>query len=212
MGRHSAARSRRAGTGFRRLRALLAGGLVLGVGATLTLAAWNDNEYATGSFEASVFSIEGSTDGSTFAEHPTSGTAAVLSFAATAMSPGVSHYALFDIRTTAATTVAGTVALNSSDASGTLSAALEYRTVLIGAGATCDATAFGGTPTWIAGGASAYLDAGTMPGSTPTTLIAAAGGQTLRYCFDVRVTTDAANSYQGATADLTWGFAATSND
>jgi len=52
MGRHTAAQSRRAGTGFRRLRAVLAGGLVLGVGAALTLAAWNDAEFATGSFQA----------------------------------------------------------------------------------------------------------------------------------------------------------------
>ncbi|SFH86076.1 hypothetical protein E3O11_09355 [Cryobacterium levicorallinum] len=44
----------------RRIRAVLAGGLVLGLGAAVTLAAWNDSEFARGSFAASGFNLVGS--------------------------------------------------------------------------------------------------------------------------------------------------------
>jgi len=53
----------------RKVRAVLAGGLVLGVGAAVTLAAWNDSEFATGTFTAGTFNLEGSTDGTTFTDH-----------------------------------------------------------------------------------------------------------------------------------------------
>ncbi|GAB6858941.1 SipW-dependent-type signal peptide-containing protein [Microbacterium xylanilyticum] len=62
-----------------RIRALLAGGLVLGTGATSTLASWNDAEYANGTFTAARFGIEGSLDGTNYAKH-TSTSAAALSF------------------------------------------------------------------------------------------------------------------------------------
>ena len=42
MGRHSAARRPRT---FTKVRAVLAGALVLGVGATMTLASWTDTEF-----------------------------------------------------------------------------------------------------------------------------------------------------------------------
>ena len=43
------------------IRAILAGGIVLGVGAAVTLAAWNASEFATGTFQAGTFTIEGAT-------------------------------------------------------------------------------------------------------------------------------------------------------
>ena len=43
----------------RRVKAVLAGGMVLGIGAAITLAAWNDSEFATGTFSAGHFGIEG---------------------------------------------------------------------------------------------------------------------------------------------------------
>src|SRR5690606_31735774 len=52
----------------RMIRALLAGGLVLGVGTAVTLAAWNDSEFASGTFRAGTFDLEGSTDGTTFSQ------------------------------------------------------------------------------------------------------------------------------------------------
>lgn len=43
----------------RKYKALLAGGVVLGLGATMTLAAWSDTEYANGVFSAGKFNVQG---------------------------------------------------------------------------------------------------------------------------------------------------------
>lgn len=60
----------------RKVRAVLAGGLVLGVGAVLTLAAWNSSEFATGTFQTGAFVLEGKTpDEVDFSEHPDGGAA-----------------------------------------------------------------------------------------------------------------------------------------
>ena len=54
------------------VRAILAGGLVLGVGAAVTLAAWNDSEFATGTFGAGSFNLEGQeTIAAGFSDHET---------------------------------------------------------------------------------------------------------------------------------------------
>jgi predicted ribosomally synthesized peptide with SipW-like signal peptide len=64
----------------RRLKAILAGGLVLGVGAAVTLAAWNDSEFAQGTFTAGQFNLEGSVDGDLYTENDALGTPAELDF------------------------------------------------------------------------------------------------------------------------------------
>lgn len=193
----------------RRVRALLVGGLVLGVGASITLAAWNDAEFGSGSFEASVFNTE-SNSGSGWASNVTAPGATLAFSASDDLSPGDSDYAYLDIRTTSATTVDGVVELDSSAKSGDLADSLEYRAVLTTTATTCTADAFTGTPTWVAGGASSYIAAGAMPSTPPSTSIDAAATETHRYCFEVRVEADAPSSAQGTTATLTWGFAATS--
>lgn len=195
---------------FTRARAVLAGALVLGVGATITLAAWNDSEYATGSFTASTFNTESSTVAGVWASN-TVAPGAALAFGATAMSPTVSSYAWINIRTTAASTVGGTITLASVTQVGTLAAVLEYRAVRTPATTTtCDATAFAGTPTYIAGGSSTYLAVTGVPGTPVASAITSPSGE-LRFCFDVRVTSSAANSYQGTSATVTWLFSAVSN-
>ena len=108
MGRHSpalgrhhrTATPRRAGR-YTRTRAALAAALVLGVGTSLTLAAWSDDEFGTATFAASTFAVESQTVTSTWAAHE-AGNPATLAFNAVAMSPSLSQYATIDIRTTAA--------------------------------------------------------------------------------------------------------------
>lgn len=201
------------GRHWRIVRALLAAGVVLGVGTAVTLAAWNDSEVATGSFASSVFDTESRSAGSPgYASRPAAPGAA-LTFAATAMSPGASHYAWLDVRTTPATTVGGTVSLASAaNDAGALVAALEYRAVRMAAPsstATCGTAAFSGSPAFIAGGAAAYLPVTSVPAVPVASPIAAAGGE-LGFCFEVRVAPGAANTFQGTTASVTWQFAATS--
>jgi predicted ribosomally synthesized peptide with SipW-like signal peptide len=192
-----------------RLRAALAGGLVLGVAAAVTVASWTDSEFSKSTLTTSTFATQSSADGVAFASNPAS-PGATLAFAATAMAPTVSSFALFDVRTTAATTVAGTVQLTGATATGTLAPALEYRAIRTTTSTTCNAAAFSGTATFVAGGASTYLAATTVPG-TPVASPLALGGGVIRFCFDIRVKAGAANSLQGATATVTWQFAAASN-
>ena len=66
----------------RKAAAVLAGGLVLGVGVMATLASWNDSEFANASFAAGTFVFQGSTDGTAYDDHAAIGSAAALSFTA----------------------------------------------------------------------------------------------------------------------------------
>jgi predicted ribosomally synthesized peptide with SipW-like signal peptide len=207
MGTHRAPAQRR---GFARTRALLAGAVVLGVGASITLASWTDNEYGSGSFSASTFTTESSTVAGVWASN-TSAPGAALAFNASGMSPSVSYYAWINVRTTAASNVGGTIRLSSSTTSGGLVPVLEYRAVRTSATATtCDATAFTGSPIYIAGGAASYLAVTAVPGSPVNSAITSPSGE-LRFCFETRVQSGAANSYQGTTATVTWLLSATSN-
>ncbi|WP_164743505.1 SipW-dependent-type signal peptide-containing protein [Microbacterium sulfonylureivorans] len=196
------------------MRVLLAAGLVFGVGAFATLAAWTDTENATGSFGASVFGTESQSAGSPTYTSQTAAPGASLTFNATAMSPGTSFYAWLNVRTTPASTVGGTVALTGiANNAGGLVGALQYRavrTASVNPTSPCDATAFTGTPVFIAGAAATYLQVtAAVPASPVASPIAAAGGA-IGYCFEVRVAPGSANTYQGTTATVTWTFTSTS--
>ncbi|MBC7725198.1 MAG: hypothetical protein H7146_10695 [Burkholderiaceae bacterium] len=103
-----------------RTRAILAGGLVLGLGATVTLAAWNDSEFAQGTFTAGSFSLVGSTDGTDFTDHPFAGSPAALDFTvdASTLQPGDVLSAPFSMRLTANTVESGTVQVLSATGDG----------------------------------------------------------------------------------------------
>ena len=85
----------------RRRRALLAGGFVVGLGAVATMAAYSDNEFASGKFSAGKFGIQGS-EGTSYnwADHATSDAAAPLSFSTgiATLQPGSSVYSPFSLR------------------------------------------------------------------------------------------------------------------
>lgn len=207
MGKHA---KRMRGRSFTRIRAIMAGALVLGVGTSVTLASWTDSEFAAGTFTASTFRLESSTQTTDWRDS-TSATDASLTVNATGLSPGASGYSWLNVRTTAASTVGGTVVLSGSTPVGDLSPQLEYRAVLTPAATTCDASAFSGAATFIAGSSSAYSPV-TAVGATPVSSpITAAGNSPLRYCFDTRIKTDANNSFQGKSATVTWLFTGTSN-
>lgn len=192
----------------RKVRAILAGGLVLGVGAAITLAAWNDSEFASGTFTAGQFNLEGSsTDGTTFTEHATSGTAATLGFTAplsTQLSPTDVVYAPFAVRLAANTTNPANVVVSADSTTGVVTnltytlvststwgcdaAAVSAGTVLVPAGTVV--TTVPGTPTF------------SLAAGTPTT----DPGAAQNLCF--AITAGAVD--QGQTGTVTWEFAATS--
>lgn len=189
----------------RRVRAVLAGGLVFGVGATMTLAAWNDSEYGSTTFTAGRFDIVGAVDGTTFTSHPV-GAPAALSFSApfSAMVPGSTVYALFSVRT-ANPSVTGSLQLSTTSTTGTgLGSYLRYGVRTI-AGTACNGTTY-------PAGTSVVPDNSTMAtGGTSTQAVAANAGSTVNYCFAVTLPATTDNGAQGLTAIQTWQILGTAS-
>lgn len=85
----------------RKRKAVLAGGVVLGLGATVTLAAWTDDVWVTSSFSAGKFNVQAAVDtaGTGWAEFNSSpGGGLTFTVAPTAMTPGQSVYAPLNLR------------------------------------------------------------------------------------------------------------------
>lgn len=195
---------------YTRLRAVLAGALVLGVGATVTLASWNDSENARADITAGSFDIVGSVDGAAFSSHGAT-TAAVLSFPfpASGFAPGVTTYALLSVKTSTVS-VAGTVNL-AADAtnatSGTapnagLGAFLTYGVTNIpsGAAGACNATSF-------AGGAVIIPVNSALTTSQPAATVVpvgAKGASQVNLCFAVTMPAAVDNAAQGKSAAPKW--------
>lgn len=192
-----------------KVKAVLAGGLVLGLGAAMTLAAWTDQEFATGTFTAGHFNLVGSTDGASFTEHATDdpGVPAALSFSTgfNNLSKSSTVAAAYVLHLDATTTVAGTGIVSAAAGSGAALSHLTYGVIQVAAVGDCTpgatgtervptATAFGSTT-----GASSFAltpGDGTLPGGDVVLCI--------------KVTSDA-GLVQGTSATATWQFTATSN-
>ena len=196
-------------TRSRKVKAILAGGIVLGVGAAVTLAAWTDNEWAEGTFGAGSFNVQGSTDGTTFTDHESEGGAAALTFDLNGgdnMSPGDTVAAPFVLRLDGPTTYDATVALTSAAGGGDNASALTYEIVQVASAGECSATATG-TSVVPAGTA---LDSTT--GAADFDLSAGAGtatGDPVSLCFKV---TAGDSLEQGQNTTAQWQFTATSAD
>ncbi|MDP9907658.1 MULTISPECIES: SipW-dependent-type signal peptide-containing protein [Arthrobacter] len=190
------------------MRAILAGGLVLGAGCTLTLAAWNDSEFAAGTFTASSFQIESSVNsGGAWLAHPTSGSAATMAFSAAGMSPSTVNYAPIWIRTTAGS-LSGTLTLQgASNNNAALAAALTYRVVRYSSG-SCDSSQFTAGASYLVG-----TSASTVPLTTAgaATAVAANSLSPTQMCFEVTMLASADNSLQGASVTATWEIKGTSD-
>lgn len=199
----------------RKIRAILAGGLVLGIGAAVTLAVWTDNEFATGTFRAGTFNLEGSTTSSTtgYAEHP-SAPGATLAFTtplAGNMSPNSVVYAPFWVRLAANTTSAATLDLTTlatTEAGGTANAAnLAYSVYAIGPTATCDSTATSGT---LVGQATTLASNAAIAGATPALTIGSpvtSPGTAIQLCF---IVSSGATLNPTTATTATWQLVATS--
>ncbi|SDP36646.1 SipW-cognate class signal peptide [Nakamurella panacisegetis] len=191
---------------WRLIRALLAGGLVLGIGTATTLASWTDNEYVSGAFTTSSFDIQSSLDGSVWADHGTSGAAASMTFNGSGMSPTAVRYAPLYVRTKPGS-VSGTLALQGGTSNNTaLAAGLQYRVVTFTG--TCAAASFTGTPTFVVGSSSASATIGTAGSTTPVT---ANGASNSQLCFEVSMLASADNTLQGQAITIIWQLIATSS-
>lgn len=170
----------------RKVTAVLAGGLVLGVGAAVTLAAWNDSEFAKSTFTAGTFVFQGSTDGTAFDDHPSEEGAAALTFSAgfDNLSPDDVVYAPFALQLTSDSTSAADITAAAPVVPAALDGGLTFASVAT-TSFGCDATAFA---------------AGT---AVPTTM---QPGDTINLCLQVT----AGELTQGASGTVVWQWNAVS--
>ena len=190
----------------RKVKAVLAGGLVLGIGAAVVLAAWNDSEFGTALFTAGHFDLVGSVDGTTFTDHP-AGAPAALTFSAPFddLSPSDVVAAPFVLHLTAETTDDATLTVASAVGSGTAEAELSYGIIEVASVAACTPTATG----------TALVPAGTPLDSVGTPVSTAlvqsvdgvAPGADVFTCVQV---TASATLAQDTASVGTWEFAAVS--
>lgn len=187
----------------RMVAALLAGGVVLGIGAAVTLAVWNSSEFATGTFSSGQFGLEGSTDGTAFSNSPAApGKSLTFTLDADALSPDDVVYAPFAVQLSADSDYAADVVLLNTIA-GTVGENLTYSLYEVATfGATCSAAA---PPT----GTALVTDrAANASGSVPAFELTAVT-EPVNLCF---VVTAASTLPQGASGTVTWDFAGTSTD
>ncbi|MDN5726918.1 MAG: SipW-dependent-type signal peptide-containing protein [Propionibacteriales bacterium] len=175
----------------RKLRAVLAGGLVLGVGAAVTLAAWSDDEFAAGQFSAGQFSLVGNTASTGLVNHDQANPA-TLAFETNpdALAPGDVVDEVYYVALGDGTTDDANVTFTAT-ATGDLAPALTPTAALVGAAGDC-ATA-------------TYADASTLNFDLTADPI---NQQVV--CLRVAVTDDQAAVGQGDKATITWQFTATS--
>lgn len=215
----------------RRARALLAGGLVLGLGATMTLAAWSDDIWVNGQFRAGQFNVQGSPSTSsahTWGEYSTQAGGAPLAFSSavpTVVSPGTSYYAPFSLAIDSSRadfdgTVQITEFLGTGDPA--LRSKLTWSATVVSSPTNCtNETGYsGGTPlvSTAQGPATGTLQPVTPPSASltldRTQNTTATTPRTV--CFKVTVAPQdsgvdpSTNPYGTAPAGLVWHFTATS--
>ncbi|MDR2997768.1 MAG: SipW-dependent-type signal peptide-containing protein [Microbacterium sp.] len=189
-----------------RIRAVLAGGLVLGIGMAATLAAWTDEENAASTVQAGTFSLVSQTRDDAFASHG-SGNAARLGLDATGLYPGVSKAGWIQIKTSG--TLGGTVTLSgitlappaTAAADQALRDALTARVVPVAQTTDCTPTTTGGTA----------LPLLTVPTSAqlPPATLTGGGANTVTYCVILTLPSTAPTTAQGGTVTPMWTFTGT---
>lgn len=182
-----------------RLRALLAGGMVLGLGSVGTLAAWTDESTATATFSAGTLDLKVKTlpDG-TLADSVT-----MTSLEMTAMYPGVSKAAMIQVSNSGSVplsyTLTGSAVAGAAGLGGNLGTSL-----LVGvySGGSASNTATTGSCTGTPIGTADAALAGALI-SSPLPLASAA---THDLCLVVSLPADAANNLQGTSTTAAFAF------
>jgi predicted ribosomally synthesized peptide with SipW-like signal peptide len=187
----------------RKVAAILAGGLVVGIGTMATLASWNDSEFASATFSSGTFKLQGSADGVAFTDHATTGDAASLTFTApfNNLTPSDTIYAPYALRLTADTTNDATVAVTNPVVSGDVDH-LSYRLIQTESfGCDADST---GTELVATGPVGTVTDAQTFDLAMGA---GGADGAAVNLCFVVTAGHDLTQDQAGSS---TWQFTATS--
>ena len=205
--------------------ALLSGGLILGLGATATLASWNDSEWVNGGVDASTSGVILSTfqvqqnRGTGWSDFDTTpGGSHAFTAPTTGLTPGDAAYTQVSLRTTS-DSIAGTVELQAgaADTSGAFPAtdsalwsALRLRVVVTtGAPGACALASFAPGATFVVGDATSGVAMSTAGSLTRS--LSAAGANQQNYCFQLLLPTGSSSSLMGMEASPVWQFVSTSN-
>ncbi len=188
----------------RKVAAVLAGGLVVGVGTMATLATWNSAEYASGTFTAGKFNLQGSVDQTAFSDYE-SAPGAGLSFSTpvSALTPGDTVYAGYALRLDKNSSNAGAVVVSAQAGTGDVSN-LTYSLF------TTNAKGCSDTSTIVTKVVADGTAVGTVGSPTTFTVAKPSGGSDgapVYLCFKV---TAGSSLQQGQTGTATWKFTATS--
>jgi predicted ribosomally synthesized peptide with SipW-like signal peptide len=188
-----------------KVRAALAGGLVFGLAAGLTVASWTDAERVGSTFTASTFDIQSSVQGAGYTN------SASLTASVTGLYPGSLSYFSLKVKT-AAVSAAGTVSLSAAANSTGLAAVLRYR--IVQTLLTCNAVAFTGSPIFVVGtggGTPTYKLVSTALAATPGLAVTANAGTEVGYCIELGLApTGVPQSNAGTSGTPTWNITGTS--
>ncbi|WP_432563741.1 SipW-dependent-type signal peptide-containing protein [Kineococcus sp. SYSU DK003] len=227
--RRAHGRGGRSASRWAKTRALLAGGLVLGVGGSVTLAAWTDTEWvwggadgggdmATASFEIEQNVWNGASGAALWRDGADETNAGQLNFTVDAANliPGKTVYAPMQLRTKAGSE-AGFIQLNgatlgSNPPAGaqTLYDALQYTVVTGVDKAGCTASTFT-LPSNITAQQVVNAPLGTVAGQRIPLAAGSTGsaGTAVDVCFAITLPASADNTTQNKAAKLFWKYDAT---
>lgn len=194
----------------RKIQALATGGLVLGFGATATLAAWSDQATTSGTFSTGAFAVEADVGQGWSSTHE-------MQFEAALMHPGQSVYAPVALRSSPDTSVDGIVTVSGAAPQEGLAPYLKFRAITVeptdtAAEVSCSVETFdtASAEDYLFGSATDYV---TMSGETTahtTQHLRSQQAETISYCFEVEFDAEAPNETQDISADYSWKFNAQS--
>ncbi|HEY4153458.1 MAG TPA: SipW-dependent-type signal peptide-containing protein [Pseudolysinimonas sp.] len=187
-----------------KVRAALAGGLVFGLAAGLTVASWTDAERVGATFTASSFGLQVSLNGAAYSN------ASSVTASVSGVYPGSPLYIPLKVET-ATVSIAGTVSLSAAANSTNLDAVLRYR--IVKTLLTCNAAAFTTSPIFVVGGAgpATYQQVSTALAATPGLAVAANASTEVGYCIELGMpATGVAQTNAGTSGTVTWNIVGTS--
>ncbi len=214
----------------RKVAAIAAGALVVGIGATYTLASWTDSEWVWGGAAGgtpgvgtSSFEVEQSVDGGTTWTNDLASPGGLLSFTtgALALTPGDTTYAPVSLRTQSGSVAGSTTlkaAVANSAVTGTSTDLWDAIRVTVYTSNAASAPACSSTNTSMTGWTSitglANVILGTDAGaaqSLPAGTDAATAGAQQHYCFALTLPAGSPDTLQGAKIAPVWKFDSTSS-
>jgi len=217
--RHARQRSRT----LRRVRALLAGGLVLGMGSAATVAAWTDQELATSSVSAGTFSIVSRVGGTGAFTSPGPSTNTLqVPLNASGLYPGQVRAVAIQVMAGGtvggAVTLSGVSVLNGADGAVTAAADVALRDALtlgvkVSTSTVAGAAAAAAACTTGTGADATAVGIQNLPALSPATLTvdaqSGAASNVVTYCMVLTLPSGTTGAAQGGAVKPTWTFTGT---